>query len=164
MESSNAIPVIKEEPEQQGLPAFIVFIDADCTFCSNSASFMLRNDHNSQIHIAALQGETARRILPRLGRDAAYLEQIRTDNAAIDGIICVVNPGTNHARLFERSRASRMIARKMSFPYNFLGWLSWWMPDWLLDPLYGVIKRNRHKLAKEACALPPPELRARYLD
>ncbi|MCB1220154.1 MAG: DUF393 domain-containing protein [Planctomycetales bacterium] len=146
------------------LPDFIVFIDAECTFCSNTAAWILRNDPAGRMHIAALQGETARRVLPTLGVDDEYLAKARVDNASIDGILCTTHPGRPDARLYGRSRASRMIARQMGFPWNFLGWVSWWIPDWLLDPLYGVIKRNRHRLAKQACALPAESLRARYLD
>ncbi|MEZ5338091.1 MAG: DCC1-like thiol-disulfide oxidoreductase family protein [bacterium] len=147
-----------------GLPRFIVFIDADCIFCSNSAAWMLRNDPRGQVHIAALQGETARRVLPALGIDDDYLQSIRADNSRIDSIICVDGVGGDNPRLYGRSRASRMIARRMGFPWNLLGWLSWWIPDPVLDWLYNLVKRNRHRLAKERCALPGPELRLRYLD
>ncbi len=147
-----------------GLPGFIVFIDAECTFCNNSASFMLRHDPQQCIHIAALQGDTAARLLPELGMDADYIRSIRNDNAALDGIVCVLGAGTPRARLYHRSRAARLIATKMGFPWNLLGWLSWWIPDALLDPLYGVVKRNRHRLTGKACALPPLALRSRYLD
>jgi predicted DCC family thiol-disulfide oxidoreductase YuxK len=145
-------------------PGLIVFIDAECSFCNNSAAFMLRHDPHERIHIAALQGETAARLLPQHGIDSAYVKLMRTDNASIDSILCLVDGGTPQARIYERSRAGRMIARRMGFPYRFLGWISWWIPDALLDPVYMLVKRNRHRIASTACALPAPALRKRYLD
>ena len=150
--------------QQEFVPALIVFIDAECSFCNNSAAFMLRHDPLAQIHIAPLQGQTAARLLPQHGIDSAYIKRIQNDNASIDSIICLVNGGTERARIYERSRAGRMIARTMGFPWNLLGWVSWWVPDVLLDPLYMLIKRKRHRLAKTDCAMPAAAVRSRYLD
>lgn len=125
---------------------------------------MLRHDPHGRIYIAGLQGVTARRLLPEMGVDPGYLEKLVDDNAVIDSILCVENPGGPGARLFERSRASRLIAMKMGFPYNFLGWISWWIPDWVLDPIYRLVKKNRHRMGSRSCAVPDGKLRSRYLD
>lgn len=164
---NRAVQQLSDEGAQAGIrqcPRLLVFIDSECSFCNNSAAFMLRHDPHERIHIAALQGETAARLLPQHGVDRDYVERIRTDNASIDSILCLIDGGTERARIYERSRASRMIARAMGFPWNFLGWISWWIPDVLLDPIYMLIKRNRHRIANKACALPAEALRSRYLD
>ena len=164
---NKAVQPISSEADAAGsrpCPALLVFIDAECSFCNSSAAFMLRHDPRARIHIAALQGDTAAHLLPWHGIDSTYIKRIQTDNASIDSIICLVNGGTERGRIYERSRAARMIARAMGFPWNFLGWISWWIPDLLLDPLYMLIKRNRHRIANNACALPAEALRKRYLD
>jgi len=67
-------------------------------------------------------------------------------------------------RCFTRSTAALKIARRLKFPWSLLS-AFFIIPKPLRDGVYNWIARNRYRWfgKKEACMVPTPEIRGRFL-
>jgi predicted DCC family thiol-disulfide oxidoreductase YuxK len=68
-------------------------------------------------------------------------------------------------RVFVRSAAALRVARYLGGMWTF-ALAAWLVPRTLRDAAYDVLARHRHRLpgAADACFVPAPEERARFLD
>lgn len=127
----------------------LVLFDGVCNLCNAGVNFIIDRDPAGYYKFAALQSEAAHPYLDPAGRTAAAPETM-----------LLVEDG----HLYRRSDAALRIARHLSglWPacYVFIV-----LPRPLRDALYDVIARNRYRWfgQREACRLPTPELRARFL-
>ncbi|MBD5780137.1 DUF393 domain-containing protein [Pelagicoccus sp. NFK12] len=130
------------------LPKNIVFFDGVCGFCNKSVDFLLKVDGRGRLLFSPIQGETAKRILP-----AERRENVDTISF-FDG-----------ERVFYRTTALLKIAR-------LLGgiWLVFYplivVPAEWRDVAYDWVAKRRYRIfgKREACRMPSPEERARFLD
>ena len=129
----------------------VVFFDGVCGLCDRTVQFLLRHDRRDRLRFAPLQGATARRMLPPLG---GRPEELNT--------IYVV---TSDGRLLERSRAVLFAATALGGGWSLLGALRL-VPRPLADVIYGVVARVRYRIfgRLDACAMPTPAQRAKFLD
>lgn len=127
----------------------IVFFDGDCLVCNRATRWLLRVDDDERLAFAPLQGETARALLP------AHLRQIDD----LDTMVVRSRDG----KLREKSDAVVEILRQLGWPYAFASILAIAPRPWR-DAAYGWIARNRKRLlSKDACPLPDPADRQRFL-
>lgn len=127
----------------------IVFFDGVCNVCAASVHFVLDHERDATLRFASLQGETAKRMLPPLGIDPSDLDSV-----------VIVEGG----RAYGHSTAALRTTRYLRLPWR-------WMPVFLLvprfirDAVYGFIARNRYRWfgKKDACLMPTPALKARFL-
>lgn len=135
----------------------IVLYDGVCGLCSRIVSFLLPRDRARRIHFAALQGAVAREILRRHGEPPVEGDP--------QSIILVQAPGTAEERLFHRSGAALRIARALPGAWPILAaFLA--VPQLVRDWVYDRIANNRYRIfgRLDACTLPSPENRLRFLD
>jgi len=127
----------------------ILFYDGVCGFCSWTVQFLLRRDHAARIRFAPLQGPLA---TATLGADAAKLDTVWAQ--------------TSDGRLVSRSRAIAEALRQLGGGWAVLGHLARIFPTVFLDLLYRLFARYRYRLfgKLDACAVPSPADRARFLD
>ena len=131
-----------------GLPRNIVFFDGVCGFCNKSVDFLLRVDERKALFFSPIQGETAKRVLPVERRE--NLDTI----SFFDG-----------ERLFYRSTALLMIGKALGGI-----WLVFYplilVPAQWRDVAYAGVAKRRYRIfgKREACRMPTPEERARFLD
>lgn len=115
---------------------------------------MLRHDRRGTLRFATLQGPFAVALIPR-----------HAELVGLDSLVWVEPvPGVGE-RVFVRSAAVLRVAA-------YLG--SWWrvflaaraVPPALRDAAYDLVARHRHRIlgAEDRCFVPPPEVRARFLD
>ena len=154
-----AVPVTPALQKLAAVPAshVIVLYDGVCGLCSRIVSFLLPRDRGRRIHFAALQGQVAAEILRRHGEPPVEGDP--------QSIILVQQPGTPDERLFHRSGAALRIARVLPGPWPALGALLA-VPRLLRDWAYDRVANNRYRIfgRTDACTLPSPENRARFLD
>lgn len=128
----------------------IVFFDGDCLFCNRSVQSLIALDDDETLSFAPLQGETAARFLP---------PELRQPDAL--GTMVFRDPS---GRIATRSTAVLKILRHIGAPWSAFGLLGLAIPPRCRDALYNAIARNRHRLLREqACALPDPRDRPRFL-
>jgi predicted DCC family thiol-disulfide oxidoreductase YuxK len=132
----------------------IVLYDGVCGLCNRVTQFILPRDRKNRFLFAALQSETGRAILQRHHRPVEVL----------DTFYVVLDHQGDHERLIARGRAALYIARALGFPWSWFS-LARILPDAILDPLYDFVARRRYawfgKL--EACAIPKPEHKSRFI-
>jgi predicted DCC family thiol-disulfide oxidoreductase YuxK len=131
----------------------VILFDGHCNLCSGSVRFVIRRDPRAQFRFASLQGDAARRLCAEAGIPAAAA-------AEPDSIVLLVD-----GRALERSDAALAIAARLGFPWRLLAALRV-VPRPIRDAAYRFVARNRYRWfgRTDACMVPTPELRARFID
>lgn len=110
---------------------------------------MLDHDPEAHLRFASLQSEVGQ----------ALLEKHHLPKENFKSLILL-----EQDQVFTRSTAALKIARYL----NGYRWLSYflWVPAWLRDAVYDLIARNRYQWfgQTDACRIPTPELKSRFLD
>ena len=142
MVTSHAIPV----------GANVVFIDGECVFCNRVVSFILAHDPRGLFLFAQLQGSLARDVLGRHGRSSSD----------VDSVYVLTGAGTPEETLAWDGRAARAIWPRLFWFAHVLRWV----PLPLLDFGYRAFAKRRYRLfgRYDACHVPTPSERARFLD
>jgi predicted DCC family thiol-disulfide oxidoreductase YuxK len=128
----------------------IVLFDGICRFCDASVNWIIDHDPQGRIRFAALQSDVGQKLLERFGLS-------KTD---FDSLVLVEGE-----RCWCRSDAALGVARHLPMPWSFLSAFLL-MPAFLRDPLYGLLAANRYNWFGQfdACRIPTPEVRARFLE
>ncbi|HEV2864568.1 MAG TPA: DCC1-like thiol-disulfide oxidoreductase family protein [Pyrinomonadaceae bacterium] len=132
----------------------VVLYDGVCGFCNHAVQLILKYDRRGVMRFAALQSDYARGLLER-----------HPELRGLDTVVLVENVGTAGERVYVKSSAALRIARHLGgFWKVFL--LGRALPAGLRDYLYDQFARRRYKWfgKRDACMLPPPDVRARFLD
>lgn len=126
----------------------VVFFDGVCNLCSESVQFIIRHDKKAKFRFASLQS------------DYATTELAGTTLKNLDSIVL-----KQDGKIYTRSSAALRIASGLSFPTNLL-YVFMIVPPFIRNFVYDQIAKNRYKWfgKKDACWLPTPELKSRFLD
>lgn len=111
--------------------------------------FIIRHERACGLKFAPLQGETFK------ARHGDRSDQLP------DSIVFSVN-----GRLLVESEAVIAISEWLNQPWRFLGSIGRLLPTFMANALYRFIARNRYRWfgKREACYLPTPALKLRFLD
>ncbi len=127
----------------------LVLFDGVCHFCNNSVNFIIDHDPGKKFVFAPLQSQLARELLTKHGEDADTIDTIK------------VIRGNN---VYKRSRAALEIAKQLNglWPLCYAAII---IPGFLRDFVYNIIAKNRYKWfgKMDACRIPTPEMRERFL-
>jgi predicted DCC family thiol-disulfide oxidoreductase YuxK len=128
----------------------ILFFDGVCNLCNQSVVFIIKNDKKKIFRFATIQSEFANKTLTPLGID--------TNNP--DSVILLYKD-----RFFQKSDTALITCKLLGFPFSFL-WVFWIVPSLIRNPLYNFVAKNRYKWfgKKDACMIPNPELKKRFLE
>jgi len=129
-------------------PAPVVFFDGVCNLCNGAVQFILKREKSNGLMFAPLQGESYAKLAGRPADETP-------------GSILFFENGT----WYHESAAVLRISRYLGQPWRFLGYLGYVLPTFLRDVLYRFIARRRYRWfgKSEACYLPTPELKKRFL-
>lgn len=133
----------------------LVLYDGVCAFCNGAVRFILRIDKKQQFLFASLQGQTAQAVRSRHS-------QLSSD---WDSVVLVLSFKSANERVLERSDAALEIATVVGGIWRLFGVLRFIPKNWR-DWIYDFIARHRYQWfgKYDACPLPPPEVRAYFLD
>jgi predicted DCC family thiol-disulfide oxidoreductase YuxK len=128
----------------------VVLFDGVCNLCNGAVNFIIDRDPSARFRFAALQSTQAAALLAPLGR----VPEVEPQS------FILVEDG----RVYERSTAALRIARKLPGAWKLL-YAFVVVPRPLRDVVYRFVARNRYRWfgKAEACRMPTPELRARFL-
>jgi predicted DCC family thiol-disulfide oxidoreductase YuxK len=132
----------------------VLLYDGVCGFCNKTVQLLLDADQRRTLKFAALQSAFGQRILAR-----------HPELANVDSVVYVENPATAEERVFARSGAAlKVVSYLGGFWRVFLA--GYVVPRPWRDALYDLIARHRYRFfgKHDACLLPAPEVRARFLD
>jgi len=123
--------------------------DGVCNFCNASVNFLIDRDPDARFVFGALQSDEGKEVLSQNGLDDMYF----------DSIVLIENGIVRTA-----SDAVLEISRHMTGAWPLLSVFRI-IPRPIRDWVYNWIARNRYSWfgKQDACRLPTPEYRARFL-
>jgi predicted DCC family thiol-disulfide oxidoreductase YuxK len=127
----------------------IVLFDGVCNFCNASVNFVIERDKAGYFKFAPLQSEIGEELVAKHG----------IDTADTDSVILVEND-----RAYTHSSGALRIAKQLdgiwSWSYAFIV-----VPKPIRDFGYKLFAKHRYRLfgRQDACMMPTPEIRARFL-
>lgn len=126
-----------------------ILFDGVCNLCNGSVQFVIKHDPDGKFRFAALQSEFGQEHLKKHGIDPSQLLSI----------VFLIN-----GRMFNRSRAALEIARRLNGLWPLL-YIFVIVPPFIRNAVYDWIARNRYRWfgKQDACMIPTPELRSRFL-
>lgn len=130
------------------LPEGLVLFDGVCVMCSASVMFIIPRDPGGRYRFVPIQSELGQLLATRFGIDPAAPQ---------------TNAVVRHGRAWFKADSALVVARDLP------GW-RWTcafrlLPRIVRDAAYDLVARNRYRLfgRRETCAVPPPELRDRFV-
>jgi len=135
--------------------AHLVLYDGVCGLCDRFVQFLLRIDRQDRLRFAALQGPIGTKILEQSGRTAN----------ALSTVIVVADYELPTQRLLDRSDAGLFAIASAGGLYRTAGALRI-VPAFIRNAAYDLIARARYRIfgRLEACPIPTPATRAKFLD
>jgi predicted DCC family thiol-disulfide oxidoreductase YuxK len=127
----------------------IILFDGICNFCNDAVNFVIRNDRRRRFKFAPLQSKTGKRLRAEhdIGDD-------------VDSIVLIEN-----GEAFTLSTAALRIAKGLGGIWQLVYALII-VPKPIRDGVYSVIANNRYRWfgKKDACMIPTPDVRERFLS
>lgn len=129
----------------------LILFDGVCNLCNSSVQYVIKHDKNQRFMFTALQSETGKKII----------DHFNIDTRKVDSIILY----TPEKGITYKSTAALKVAAQLGFPTNILS-IFLIIPSFISNWVYDVIAKNRYKWygKKEACMIPTPELKSKFLD
>lgn len=126
----------------------IVLFDGVCNFCNGAVNFIISHDPDKKFRFAPLQSE--------IGQELQEKHGIGDD---IDSIVLVEND-----KAYTHSTAGLRVARTMGGIWS-LAYVFIIVPAPIRDFFYRTFAKNRYRLfgRQDACMLPTPDIRERFL-
>lgn len=126
-----------------------VLFDGVCNFCNASINFVIDRDKKGVFKFAALQSDIGQEILKKYG-----LKQTNFDSIILE----------KEGKIYQKSDAALEIVRNMDGLWKVF-YIFKIIPSFLRNPVYNLIAKNRYRIfgRTDACRIPTPELKARFL-
>jgi len=130
----------------------LILFDGVCNLCNSSILYIIKRDENNAFLFATLQGETGKQIIAKFDIDTAQMDSILLYNPQKEVI-------------YYKSTAALQVASHLKFPINILA-IFLVVPSFIRHWVYDFIAKNRYKWfgKKEACMIPTPELKSKFLN
>lgn len=134
----------------------ILFYDGVCGLCNTLVQFLLKRDKRGRLRFASLQSNFAEKVLRRHGFDPKDLDTLHV----------VENYEQPDERVLQRSDAILRAGRELGGHWGVLAAMAKIIPRPLRDIAYRYVAQNRYRVfgKYEACMLPDPNQRSRFLD
>jgi predicted DCC family thiol-disulfide oxidoreductase YuxK len=129
----------------------IILFDGVCNLCNGFIQFVIKRDKKDVFRYASLQSEIGEQLL----------SERNIDTTKIDSVI-VIEPG---AAYYIKSDAALQVGRQLK-GFRTISKLLNLIPSGLRNIIYDLIARYRYTWfgKKDACMIPTPELKAKFLD
>jgi predicted DCC family thiol-disulfide oxidoreductase YuxK len=129
--------------------AAIVLFDGVCNLCDQSVQFIIQRDPKQHFKFAPLQSDLAKDLLQRHDLNPKDLERV----------VLIEN-----GKAYTHSTASLRVVRHLSGAWPLL-YVFILVPRFIRNAVYRWVARNRYRWfgKKDACMMPTPENRARFL-
>ena len=137
---------------QDGAP--VLLYDGLCGFCDGTVQFVLKHDRRGTLKFATLQGEFAREVIAR-----------HPELAGVDSLVLVERDSSGVEHVHVRSDGALQVARYLGGAWHLARGVAI-VPRFLRDWAYDRFARVRYRVfgRYDACPIPSPEQRARFID
>lgn len=128
----------------------LILFDGVCNLCAWAVQFIIARDPRGVFRFASLQSPLGQKIMQEHGLAPGQLDSF-----------VLVEEGV----AYTESTAALKVSKKLdgAWPLCYTAII---LPRVVRDPVYRFIARNRYRWfgRKDACMIPTPELRARFLE
>ena len=127
----------------------IILFDGICNLCDGAVQFIIKHDPDGIFLFASLQSEAGQNLLKQF--------QLPLEN--FNSFILLQND-----KAYNKSTGALKVARQIKGAWSWL-YIFMIIPKFIRDVVYNWIAKNRYKWfgKKDACMLPTPDLKARFL-
>ena len=128
----------------------VILFDGVCNLCSSTVQLIIKHDKKNIFKFASLQSLTGQSLLAKFN-----LSQTNFNSFIL----------YKNKKIFTKSTGALMVAKQLSGAWSLLYCLIV-IPAFIRNPFYNYVAANRYKWfgKKEACWLPSPNLRSKFLD
>ena len=128
----------------------IILFDGVCNFCNSTVNFILGQDKKQVFRFAALQSEAGQQLL----------KSYQLPRQDFNSFILIENN-----KAYRASTAALRLVRHLPWYWQWAR-IFWIVPRLLRDSVYQFIANNRYKWfgKREACMVPSPDVRKRFLQ
>ncbi len=129
----------------------LILFDGVCNLCNSSVQYVIKHDKKNIFMFAALQSEVGKELI----------EHFNIDTKKTDSILLY----TPEDSLATKSTAALKIAKHLGFPQSLIT-VFFIVPPFIRNWVYDYIAKNRYKWygKKDACMIPTPELKSKFLS
>ena len=128
----------------------VLLYDGLCCLCNRTVQFLVKRDHRSVLHFAALQSTTA----------ISLLELVDHSRPLPDGVVLIHN-----GKIYTESEAALKSLQLIGGIWKLVAILRF-IPHFIRNPIYRIVARNRYTWfgKYDSCPIPKPEWKHRFLD
>uniref|UniRef100_UPI004047F1D4 thiol-disulfide oxidoreductase DCC family protein n=1 Tax=Mariniflexile sp. TaxID=1979402 RepID=UPI004047F1D4 len=129
----------------------LILFDGVCNLCNTSVQYVIKHDKKDVFLFSALQSEYGQQLI----------ESYKIDTNKVDSILLY----TPEKGIDYKSTAALKIAYNLGFPQSLMT-VFFIIPPFIRNWVYDYIAKNRYKWygKKDACMIPTPELKSKFLD
>ncbi|WP_138433941.1 thiol-disulfide oxidoreductase DCC family protein [Winogradskyella algicola] len=129
----------------------LILFDGVCNLCNSSVLYVIKRDTKNKFLFAPLQSDIGKSIT----------SQFKIDTNKVDSIL-LYNP--SEQKVYHKSTAALHVAKQLSFPTKLMA-IFFLVPTFIRNWVYDFVAKNRYKWygKKDACMIPTPELKAKFL-
>ncbi|MDG1730432.1 MAG: DCC1-like thiol-disulfide oxidoreductase family protein [Algibacter sp.] len=129
----------------------LILFDGVCNLCNGAVNYVIKHDKSNLFMFTALQSDIGKKII----------EHYNIDTIKLDSILLY----TPKKGIHYKSTAALKVASKLGFPINILV-IFLIVPKVIRNWVYDFIAKNRYKWygKKDACMIPTPELKNKFLE
>jgi predicted DCC family thiol-disulfide oxidoreductase YuxK len=127
----------------------IVLFDGVCNFCNSTINFLIRQDQKKVFQFATLQSEAGQQ----------FLKKYNLPTKDFDSFVLI-----DDGKAYKSSTAGLRLYNKLPWYWKWTQ-LFWVVPKPARDAVYDFVAKNRYKWfgKKDACMIPKPEVKERFL-
>ena len=129
----------------------VLLFDGVCNLCNGFVQFVIKRDSKARFRFAALQSNSAQALLEQAGY---------ANREDLDTVVLIEN-----GKIYTHSDVALQVTGKLGGLWPLFS-IFWVLPKFIRDAIYNWVARNRYRWfgKREACMIPTPELRERFID
>jgi predicted DCC family thiol-disulfide oxidoreductase YuxK len=130
----------------------LILFDGVCNLCNSSVLYVIKRDTNNVFLFAPLQSSVGKLITKKYNIDTNKIDSILLYKPSQD-------------KIYQKSSAALHVAKKLTFPTRLMV-LFFIVPTFFRNWVYDYVAKNRYKWygKKDACMIPTPKLKAKFLE
>ena len=128
----------------------VILFDGVCNFCDATVNLIIRHDKQKVFRFAPLQSRAGQKLL----------SEYNLSTTDFDSFVLIMD-----GKAYKKTNAALRIYPKLGGRWHLMK-LFWIIPRFLRDAGYSLIAKNRYRWfgKKEACMMPSPDVKSRFLN
>lgn len=127
----------------------VILFDGVCNLCNASVNWIIDRDKKNQFKFASLQSEYGQSVIKKFNITGDYMDTVVLQE---------------EEKIYLRSAAALRILKHLGGIYS-IAYIFIILPEFVRDFVYNVIAKNRYRWfgKQDACRIPSPDLKAKFL-